>query len=168
MTNTVKERYRGEFPASFDEKGRLNFPKEMRDLMDKNEHTFWCITRGFNQQLMLYPRRRWEEIEAQFDAESSLDPDIQEFRRFFLGGCSESKRDSMGRLTVPTLQRAYAGIEKKAVLLGVGDCLELWSEPAWIEYQRNEAGNYKAMAKRLFGRRNGTTATNEGAQGHES
>lgn len=163
MSAAVKIRYRGANPASIDEKGRLNMPKELRDKMDQNEHIFWVITSGFEGQLVLYPKRRWEEIEEQFDTESPFDPDMQAFLRMFLGNFTEGRRDTLGRLTIPALQRAAAEIEKKAVLVGMGDCLELWSEPAYLEYQKREAGNYKAMARQLFGKRNSTHASNEGA-----
>ena len=35
-----------------------------------------------------------------------------------------------GRISIPASHRAAVGIEKKAVLLGMGDKFELWSEQA--------------------------------------
>jgi len=39
-------------------------------------------------------------------------------------------RDGNGRISIPASHRSAVGIEKKAVLLGMGDKFELWSEQA--------------------------------------
>ena len=38
--------------------------------------------------------------------------------------------DGSGRISIPPSHRNATGIEKKAVLLGMGDKFELWSEQA--------------------------------------
>ena len=38
--------------------------------------------------------------------------------------------DGNGRISVPASHRSAVGIEKKAVLLGMGEKFELWSEQA--------------------------------------
>ena len=38
--------------------------------------------------------------------------------------------DGSGRISIPASQRSACGLEKRAVLLGMGDKFELWSEQA--------------------------------------
>ena len=48
------------------------------------------------------------------------------------GAATFVELDGNGRITVPASHRAAVGIEKKAVLLGMGDKFELWSEQAHL------------------------------------
>jgi MraZ protein len=48
--------------------------------------------------------------------------------------------DSAGRVLLPASQRTAAGIEKKAVLLGMGSKFELWSEQAHLAKIRQTIG----------------------------
>jgi MraZ protein len=47
-----------------------------------------------------------------------------------VGAASLVELDGNGRVSVPASHRAAVGIEKRAVLLGMGDKFELWSEQA--------------------------------------
>ena len=49
--------------------------------------------------------------------------------------------DGSGRVSIPASHRAAVGIEKKAVLLGMGNKLELWSEQAHHAQIRQTIGD---------------------------
>lgn len=55
----------------------------------------------------------------------------QKFNRFFLAGASSCEVDKQGRILLPAVLREFAGIEKDAVLVGVGSRIEIWSKDAW-------------------------------------
>ena len=40
--------------------------------------------------------------------------------------------DKQGRILIPSVLREYAGIEKDAVLVGMGSHLEIWSKDRWL------------------------------------
>ena len=40
-------------------------------------------------------------------------------------------------MVIPTELLQYAGIEKNAVIIGVGDHVQIWSEPVWTEKNNN-------------------------------
>ena len=49
-----------------------------------------------------------------------------------LDGClSSCEVDKQGRILLPAVLREFAGIEKDAVLVGVGSRIEIWSKDAW-------------------------------------
>ena len=56
------------------------------------------------------------------------------------GAATEVEPDGAGRILLPASQRAAAGIEKKAVLLGMGNKFELWSEQAHLAKIRQTIG----------------------------
>jgi MraZ protein len=57
-----------------------------------------------------------------------------------VGAAADVEPDSAARILLPASQRAAAGIEKKAVLLGMGNKFELWSEQAHLAKIRQTIG----------------------------
>ena len=41
--------------------------------------------------------------------------------------------DRQGRILLPSVLREFAGIEKDAVLVGVGSRIEIWNKDKWAE-----------------------------------
>src|SRR3546814_20125136 len=57
-----------------------------------------------------------------------------------VGAATVVEPDGSGRLLLPASHRNAAGIEKKAVLLGMGGKFELWSEQAHLAQLRQTIG----------------------------
>lgn len=55
-------------------------------------------------------------------------------KRIMIGYASEMEIDGNGRILLSQTLREYAGLEKKVMLVGQIDSLELWSEDAWNEW----------------------------------
>ncbi len=158
--------YFGESTASLDDKGRMNLPLQFRSVMEVNDHDTWYLTRGFDGAIFLFDKEKWGKLLLEVDHSATLDPEMMDFRRFFLGSVAKVKRDNQGRLPIPQPLREYAGIDREAVIIGVHDHLQVWSKETWRAYQARQAEQYKAMAVRLFGRKIGPAAATEGdAQG---
>ena len=61
-----------------------------------------------------------------------MKPGVRRIQRLLIGYASELEFDGSGRVLLPQSLREYAGLQKKLVLVGQGDKLELWSEEVWI------------------------------------
>ncbi len=144
--------YYGEYHIAIDEKGRFSVPVSLRALMEAQGHETWFMTRGFDGAVFLFTNAMWEKLVEQ-GAGTPLDPRRLDFRRLFVGSMGKSRLDRQGRLFVPTHLRAYAGVEREGVLIGVGDHFELWNEQGWLAFQERQAQEYKRMAAELFGAR---------------
>lgn len=155
--------YYGEAHTALDDKGRLTVPLHFRTIMEALDHETWYMTRGFDQSIFIFEKKVWESLLEQGKGVPILAPQMLDFRRLFLGSVAKVKRDAQSRLAVPAPLRAYAGINKDAVLLGVEDHLELWSVDGWNAFQARQAEQYKAMAAELFKSRNCGAAITEGA-----
>ncbi|HPO13052.1 MAG TPA: division/cell wall cluster transcriptional repressor MraZ [Candidatus Hydrogenedentes bacterium] len=159
-------KYSGESTASLDDKGRMNIPMQFRMVMEVFDHDTWYCTRGWDNSIFLFDSKKWGELLKEMDMSSTLDPEMMDFRRFFIGGVAKVRRDNQGRIPLPQALREYAGIDREAVIIGVIDHLQVWSKETWRAYQARQAEQYKAMAVRLFGRKTGQIAATEGdAQG---
>jgi MraZ protein len=56
-----------------------------------------------------------------------------------LGYATDIQLDGNGRMLLPPSLRDYARLEKKLVLVGQGNKLELWGEDLWIRRARQGA-----------------------------
>ena len=67
---------------------------------------------------------------AQVNALPRTKKNSRTFQLKLVGAATFVEPDGSGRISIPPSHRNATGIEKKAVLLGMGDKFELWSEQA--------------------------------------
>ena len=63
---------------------------------------------------------------------------MKRFQRLTLGYATDLELDGSGRMLLPPALREYAQLDKKVVLVGQGNKLELWSENLWLA-ERDQA-----------------------------
>ncbi|AWV06479.1 division/cell wall cluster transcriptional repressor MraZ [Marilutibacter maris] len=124
--------FQGETAITIDDKGRLAVPTAYRDLVASECGNRLVITYNpfESGSLYLYPQAVWERIRDQVNALPKVKKVNRAMQLKLVGAASHVELDGNGRITVPASHRAAVGIERKAVLLGMGDKFELWSEQA--------------------------------------
>ena len=124
--------FRGVQHINLDAKGRLSVPARQREsLLDISAGSIVVTIDTQSSCLVLYPLREWERIERDVQNLPTLNPAIRRFQRLVLGYASDLDLDSNGRILLPGALREYAYLEKRVVLVGQGNKLELWSESLW-------------------------------------
>jgi MraZ protein len=83
--------------------------------------------------LLLYPLAAWEDIESKLAALPSFNAAARRIQRLLIGHATETELDTHGRILLPPLLREYAGLSKRAMLVGQGKKFELWDEQHWQE-----------------------------------
>ncbi len=142
--------YIGTAETVLDAKHRITVPRRVRETMEVLGHALWYMARGFDHSIFLFPRDEWNKIRDQVKQYSSMDTRALDFRRLFFASVTEVRPDRQGRMPVPPHLRAYARLDRDAVLIGVDDHLELWSRDAWRAFQEQQEPEFKAMAAQLF------------------
>lgn len=120
--------FMGEYNHTVDQKGRLIVPGRFRELLGDR----FVVTKGLDQCLFIYPNEEWERIEARFRETPLTTQDARKFARFFFAGAAECEVDKQGRILLPQVLRAHAGIEKEVVSVGVLNRVEIWSKERWL------------------------------------
>ena len=124
--------FRGVQHINLDAKGRLSVPARQREsLLDISAGSIVVTIDTQSSCLVLYPLREWERIERDVQNLPTLNPAIRRFQRLVLGYASDVDLDGNGRILLPGALREYAHLEKRVVLVGQGNKLELWSESLW-------------------------------------
>ena len=118
--------FRGISKVSVDAKGRFSLPKQRRESLQACGVSKVVVTADPGRCLLIYPMNEWLLLEAQLTALPNAHPAARHFQRLYLGFASEVEFDTSGRSLLTSELREYAGIERKATLLGQGKKLELW------------------------------------------
>ena len=124
--------FQGETAITIDDKGRLAIPTGYRDLVARECGNRLVITyTPFESgSLYLYPQPVWETVRDQVNALPRTRSVSRNLQLKLVGAATFVEPDGSGRISIPASHRNAVGIDKKAVLLGMGDKFELWSEQA--------------------------------------
>ena len=123
-----------------DAKGRLAIPTKVRELLQSDCSGNIVVTANTTEKcLLVYPEPRWQEKLPEIKNLPSTNKKAARIKRVVLGyATSLEVGESNGRVLIPPTLRDYAGLEKKIVLVGQVDYLELWSEDNWQAYLNEE------------------------------
>ena len=126
--------FQGETAITIDDKGRLAIPTSYRDLVARECGNRLVITYNPFEagSLYLYPQPVWEKVRDQVNALPRTRSVSRNLQLKLVGAATSVEPDGSGRISLPASHRNAVGIEKKAVLLGMGDKFELWSEQAHL------------------------------------
>ena len=129
--------FMGEYNHTVDPKGRLIVPSKFREQLG-NE---FVVTKGMDGCLFVFDNSEWQAFEAKLRSLPMIDKEARQFTRYFLAGAASLEVDKQGRILLPAVLREFADITKDAVLVGVGNRVEIWSKDRWegtITYQDME------------------------------
>ena len=122
--------FMGEFNHSIDAKGRMIMPAKIREqLGDK-----CIITMGLDDCLFVYDEEKWNSIVTTLNKQPTTKASIRALKRMIFCKATESEFDGQGRVLIPTTLRQHAGLDKKSVVVGAGDHVEIWSQEKWNTY----------------------------------
>ncbi|WP_035768977.1 division/cell wall cluster transcriptional repressor MraZ [Butyrivibrio sp. NC2002] len=121
--------YKGEYSHSIDAKGRLIIPSKFRDLLGEQ----FVVTKGFDGCLFVFDQDGWDAFEEKLRNLPMDIPGARQLGRFFMAGADDVEVDKQGRILLKQNWLQHAGIEKEAVVAGVGNRVEIWSKDKWEE-----------------------------------
>ncbi|MDX1613582.1 MAG: division/cell wall cluster transcriptional repressor MraZ [Candidatus Promineifilaceae bacterium] len=117
----------GEYTHTIDDKGRLTIPAKFRGELAAG----LVVTRGFDQNLMLFPLDGWKDMAEQILARPLGDKSVRSFRRRLFSGAVDLVPDRQGRIVLPSYLRDFAGIDSEVVVAGMYNYVEVWNTDSW-------------------------------------
>ena len=124
--------FRGVNNVNLDAKGRMAMPTRYRDILVDRCDGQLIVTIDIDERsLLIYPLQDWEALERDLTRLPNFNKSARKIQRLLIGHATDAELDTSGRLLIPPPLRQYAGLEKKAVLIGQGRKFELWSEDVW-------------------------------------
>ena len=126
--------FHGTFDHTLDAKNRLTVPSKLRTAFAEGAF----LVRSTEKCISLYPSSTYSALtEAALSGLNPLHPQARELRRYFHSNASQVELDSAGRVMLTARQLEHAGIGRDVVVIGAGDCLELWDPSTWAAYDQD-------------------------------
>lgn len=135
----------GEYQASIDEKGRISVPAKFRAELKKKV----VVTRGLDNSLFLYSMDEWKKLAEKLSGLPIATANTRAFSRLMLAGAMDCEIDKQGRIIIPTYLKEFAKINKKAVVAGLYNRIEIWSEELWTAYKQQTEAASNQIAEQL-------------------
>lgn len=141
------------YEHAVDAKGRVFLPAKWREDLGSTVVVMRGIT-GSNEDkcLTCMSLSSWEEMLAKFKSVAMSDVTAQRTLRGLLASANDCETDKQGRILISSSLRSYAEIDKEAVLVGMGNRIEIWSGEHWKEYlDRQDASGDEDVWQHLMG-----------------
>jgi len=127
----------GTYTPKLDDKGRLILPAKFREAFAGG----LVVTRTQDRALAVYPKETFEALMAPVSSAPTTVKQVRDYQRMMSAGASFEVPDRQGRVTIPPILRAYAGLERDVVVIGAMNRAEIWDAQAWQRYSaESEAG----------------------------
>jgi MraZ protein len=130
--------FRGINAINLDAKGRMGIPSKHRERLDGRDvgadNAQLIVTlapRG--NCLLLYTLDEWERLEQRLVKLPELDDTSYRIKHTLLGHATECDLDANSRILLPVLLRELVRIQKRIILVGMGNKFEVWDEQAWSD-----------------------------------
>lgn len=135
----------GEYQATLDEKGRISIPSKFRSQLK----TKVVVTRGLDNSLFLYNMDEWKKLAEKLASLPISTANSRGFQRLMLAGAMDCDVDKQGRIVLPNYLKQFAKIQKKAVVAGLYNRIEIWSEELWAVYKQQTEAASNSIAEQL-------------------
>lgn len=119
----------GTWQVLLDEQGRLAIPAPIRPVFNAGV----VVTRGFERCLQLCPEPFWRGLAQRVSNLTLSGADERWLRRLLFADASALSLDEQATIVISAPLRAYAGLDRTAVLVGMDQYLEVWTPERWQE-----------------------------------
>jgi MraZ protein len=65
-------------------------------------------------------------------------------------GASDETPDKQGRVTIPAVLRAYAGLNRDCIVIGAMNRLEVWDAASWTDYSSQQEAAFSALSEEVL------------------
>jgi len=146
--------YFGETAINLDAKGRLAIPSRYRDSLQEQCAGRLVLTySAFDSgALWLYPEPEWERVRDEVTRLSTFNPGHRSLQRKLVGSATQLEPDGNGRIQLPLTLREVVGLEKRAVMMGMGSRFEIWNEAILNQKRAEEERNQNIAASEEMSR----------------
>ncbi len=125
--------YFGEYERTVDHKGRLTVPGHLLVASVDSDWSKVMILKAESACLYVYDLETWKTVLD--EAYQSMDDDEGRiFMHRVMGDANLSDVDNLKRISVPAALLTHAAIDKRAIIVGMFNRLEVWSPEGWESY----------------------------------
>ena len=145
--------FTSEYESKLDAKGRLVLPTRIKSQLPvsgEGDSQELVIRRGFEQCLVLYPMVEFKKVFSKISGLNEFNEEYRKLQRNFLSGVITVELDGNGRFLIPKNMLSYAQIDKDAMLVGMGNKVEVWNPAVYEKHQIQDPGELSKLAEKYL------------------
>ncbi len=142
--------FTSEYECKIDAKGRLVLPAKIKANLPESSGNEIVVRRGFEPCLIIYPMIEYKKIYSKIAGLSEFNEEYRKLQRNFFRGSSVVELDNSGRLLIPKLMLGYAQLEKDAVVVGMGNKIEIWSPALFEQHLISDPAEFSKLAQKYL------------------
>lgn len=142
--------FTSEYECKLDAKGRLVLPARIKAQLPASsaeEHEL-VIRRGFEQCLIIYPMVEFKKVFSKISGLNEFNEEYRKLQRNFLSGVVTVELDNNGRFLIPKNMLTYAQVDKDAMLVGMGNKVEIWNPSIYEKHLIQDPGELSKLAEK--------------------
>lgn len=142
--------FSSEYEVKIDAKGRVVLPSRVKSNLPQESGANIVLSRGFEPCLVLRPQSEFFKILDKLKGLNQFDASNRNFQRKMLSGSTDMELDANGRFLIPKAMMQYAQLEKQAIIVGMGDRLEIWNPKVYDKFLNDDPEEFARMAQEIF------------------
>ena len=149
-TTTSMTFFTSEYESKVDAKGRLVLPARIKAQLPDAESQELAVRRGFEPCLVLYPMVEFQKVFSKISGLNEFNEEYRKLQRNFLSGVVMVELDNNGRFLIPKNMLSYAQLDKDAILVGMGNKVEIWNPSVYEKHQIKDPGELSKLAEKYL------------------
>ena|SRR3990172_9038149 len=134
---------------AMDERGRVPLPPKYRDAFREGI----VLSQGSPDPcLRVYTQSSFEEQARDWTALSAMRAKGRDLRRVLFSRSFDVELDNQNRILIPAALRTYASLDGKVLVIGAGECLEIWSPAAYAQHMSRIDADLEATLESIEAR----------------
>lgn len=136
----------GTFTPRLDEKGRLFLPAKFRAQLADGV----VLTRGQDHCIFGWTKAGFQEFTERARQAPFSNRDARNFIRMLYSGASSEVPDKQGRISISTVLREWAHLERECTVVGAMERIEIWDSARWTEFSSAQEESFADMSEEIF------------------
>jgi MraZ protein len=138
--------FRGTFDYTLDAKNRLTVPARFRAPLSEGV----VLAAGVERCVALWTPTAYDaHTTGALSGSNPLHSRARDTSRYFSANSHETELDAAGRVMVPNFLIDHGELQREVVVIGAGDCLEVWDRANWAEYNEQLTGRINEITESL-------------------
>ena len=142
--------FTSEYECKLDVKGRIVLPAKIKASLPESSGNEIAIRRGFEPCLVIYPLVEYKKIFSRVAGLSEFNEEFRTLQRNFFRGNAMIELDGNGRFLIPKSMLKYSGLKKEAMVVGMGNRVEIWNPQNYEEYLIKDQDKFSQLAQKYL------------------
>ena len=142
--------FASEYEVKLDAKGRLMLPSKVKSNLPETSGSELVLRRGFEPCLEVYPMVEFNKLFSKIRGLNEFNPEHRALQRNFLSNTTQVELDGNGRMLIPKPMMRYAALENEAVIVGMGNRLEIWNPEKYQEFLIQDQAEFSKLAQKYL------------------